>query len=433
MRQAQRENCNPVTTDHSNPAPDQQPGTRQKAQARPPAAEAPIPPGPVTHDQALAPPAPDQRYLPLLADVEASRRPERAWVRELFIVARVEKSDQLVGWLLYSYTDRHGLIDPAQWHPQNPPSVRHLIKRAGGISIATVTRALAELRRVGLYRSRRLSPGGPLIGEMAVIGRFRSPRTATLKGGGSAHGEPTPRLMVSPPDLYVEDVVKEHRPDPGRAAIAGTSREPPPPEDQQPDRSIPDGLISAIAGRSREHDVPFAEHAVRLRFARGQITTADLRRYLEDVLPPRMNAEDPEAVARWIADEAAGRTDRSRKGGYPAPPDDPRFTTEDPEDELDLAREQGQLQGLVDGRRAQARAGADECMAQIRRRFDLEPDPAAAPKSEAPEPALDAEYSVLEPPPAAAALEPEVDAEPAPRDLESFAPWPLDSPSHLEP
>ena len=49
----------------------------------------------------------------------------------------------------------------------------------------------------------------------------------------------------------------------------------------------------------------------------------DLRRYLEEVLPPRMNDGGPEAAERWKADEAAGRVDRTRVGGYPAP----RFTT----------------------------------------------------------------------------------------------------------
>ena len=93
---------------------------------------------------------------------------------------------------------------------------------------------------------------------------------------------------------------------------------------QQPDDISPEGerLIDALAGRSREHDLPFAEGAVRRRLAEGELTNADLRRRL-NTLPPRLATLTPE---QWAADEAAGRVDRRRKGGYPAPPDDPRFT-----------------------------------------------------------------------------------------------------------
>ena len=110
--------------------------------------------------------------------------------------------------------------------------------------------------------------------------------------------------------------------DPPRANSADRRR-----REQQPDRSASDGLITAIAARSREHDVRCSESGIRARLAAGVLKVEDLRRYLEDVLPPRMNDGGPEAAARWEADEAAGRVDRTRVGGYPAPPDDPRFTT----------------------------------------------------------------------------------------------------------
>lgn len=98
-------------------------------------------------------------------------------------------------------------------------------------------------------------------------------------------------------------------------------------QEQQPDRSTLDGLITAIAARSREHDLPCSEDGIRDRVSTGVLKVEDLRRYLEEVLPPRMNDGGPEAAERWKADEAAGRVDRTRVGGYPAPPDDPRFTT----------------------------------------------------------------------------------------------------------
>ena len=92
----------------------------------------------------------------------------------------------------------------------------------------------------------------------------------------------------------------------------------------------PEKLISAIRARSAEHDVTFLEADVRRRIAAGKLTTADLLEYLNEWLPPRVNHasnESDPAHQRFLADDAAGRTDRSRKGGYPAPPDDPRFTT----------------------------------------------------------------------------------------------------------
>ena len=71
--------------------------------------------------------------------------------------------------------------------------------------------------------------------------------------------------------------------------------------------------------------MPFAETAVRRRLTAGELTNIDLR-YRLNQLPPRLATLTAE---QWAADEAAGRVDRSRKGGYPAPPDDPRFTAAD--------------------------------------------------------------------------------------------------------
>ena len=351
-------------------------------------------PAPVEAAQAPDTPAPDSEpepgWLPLLADFERRRPPEKAWVRVLFNLAGITGAAQHTAWLLYSFAEPDGLIDTRKWakDKRRPPTIRRLIVTHGGPSMATVGRNLAELREVGLFRSRRLWPGGPLIGEMAILARFRHRRTAAPKPPTSAHSEQTPLLTVSrrtevqgmsdqgrapraepalqqPHSTTRQDRARES--EPRHVCECGHSwpasygptcngcfkpiTEPPTPQtrreveragrthyarkviagrqEQETDRA-PEKLISAIRARSAEHDVTFLEADVRRRIAAGKLTTADLLEYLNEKLPPRVNHasnESDPAHQRFLSDDAAGRTDRSRKGGYPAPPDDPRFTT----------------------------------------------------------------------------------------------------------
>ncbi|MCY3933664.1 MAG: hypothetical protein OYL41_11120 [Acidobacteriota bacterium] len=284
-------------------------------------------------------PADSQLTLRFFALVDGMRRkpPERGLWRELLnlalgdVRAFVHGSRPVaaaavwsVGWTLYGRADEAGIVEGF--------SVP-IIAADSRLGERTVRGAVALLRQWRILKMERPSRRAPARWRMnlggldwpAVRARVERERTdpspvtmtglspVTMTGLKCYNVE----LPISDPDLAAGTP---------RARRADQERQ----EQQQPD--LPPGdenLLRAIAGRSREHDVPFAEAAVRRRLAAGELNTVDLFEYLNNALPPRMNTQDPEAQARFDADEAAGRVDRNRKGGYPAPPDDPRFTMED--------------------------------------------------------------------------------------------------------
>lgn len=240
-----------------------------------------------------------------------------------------------VGEHLYFLANPAGIInDPVTGKPGMPIEG---IARTCRVSVRTAKTALAVLCRLRVVKQIRTSRRRSAIWTMNLGGLTWSAGVARLRRARQISGSETPLLdasgvmvtplsgvTITPPRRGTYGEISTARAAADRPARA---REAAHRQEQQPDRSAPDGLITAIAARSREHDVPCNESGIRDRLAAGVLKVEDLRRYLEDVLPPRMNDGGPEAAERWKTDEEAGLVDRTRVGGYPAPPDDPRFTT----------------------------------------------------------------------------------------------------------
>ncbi|MCY3786096.1 MAG: hypothetical protein OXG47_05135 [bacterium] len=223
-----------------------------------------------------------------------------------------------VGWTLYGRADEAGIVEGF--------SVP-IIAADSRLGERTVRGAVALLRQWRVLKMERPSRRAPARWRMNLGGldwpavRARAERERMGPSPVMVTGL-SPVMVTGLKGYNVGLPISES------IAAAGTSRASSADQEQQPSSPTrAENLIRAIAGRSREHDVPFAEAAVRRRVATGELSTDDLLSYLNDVLPPRMNTQDPEAHARFDADEAAGRVDRRRKGGYPVPPNDPRFTT----------------------------------------------------------------------------------------------------------
>lgn len=318
---------------------------------------------PVRDDQPHADDA-QQGLLPgLLATIRNYRSvpPERALFRELvfttvgrsietYVVGGLKisaSSIKLVAWSLFGRMNSAGVLIDDDGHPFS----RETYARDASLSKRAVRAALGFLKQARVIAVDpangphpeviRINVGGLdwsavrrrvkiLIGDRSNPDSSADQQSLLLYARGEAASplEGARGEAASPHEGYVRG---------GQISVsiaqaASTSRASSTDQEQQP--ALPPGgenLIRAIAGRSREHDVPFAEVAVRRRLAAGELTTDDLFRYLNDILPPRMNTQDHAAHARFDRDEVAGLVDRRRKGGYPAPPDDPRFTTDDEE------------------------------------------------------------------------------------------------------
>ena len=310
---------------------------------------------PVPDDQAPEPAGPQQLELRLFERIDAFHGvpPDRALWRELLDLAigtvktfRAQGQSlsaaavHHMGWAVYGRTNRAGIAEVtnnklAEDTRRKRPVVTALVTVLNRLRVIQTTRSSrrapsfhrlnlggmawpAIRRRARMMHDEQAKLDLQAEDQLSLPGSF--PRAASGQHYGPLSCQQSGQLKG-----YVQGQISVPI-----APAAGTSRASSADQEQQP--ASPTGaenLIRAIAGRSREHDVPFAETAVRRRVAAGELTTDDLFSYLNDALPPRMNTQDPEAHARFDADEAAGRVDRRRKGGYPAPPDDPRFTTED--------------------------------------------------------------------------------------------------------
>lgn len=305
---------------------------------------------PVPDNQAPAPddPQPDegpqQLELRLFERLDRFRGvpPEKALWRELLDVALGSSETFIengmtvsaaflhhVAWALFGRTDRAGIAKITDQDLAND------IRRPR--SRPRVTAALAVMRRLRISRSTRLNRRGPRL-HMLNLGGLDWPAIRRRIAAGARKQSSGPTQLEIPSGLHTRPLggpsglhtrqlkgVRTEEQISVSIAAAGTSRASL--DDRRQQQPSPEGkrLIDALAGRSREHDLPFAEDAVRRRLAAGNLTNADLRHRLNQ-LPPRLATLTPE---QWAADEAAGLVDRSRRGGYPAPPDDPRFTTED--------------------------------------------------------------------------------------------------------
>ena len=312
---------------------------------------------PAPDDQAPEPDGPQQLELRLFERIDAFRGvpPDRALWRELLDLAigtvktfRAQGQSlsaaavHHMGWAVYGRTNRAGIAEVtnnklAEDTRRKRPVVTALITVLNRLRVIQTTRAS---RRTPSFH--RLNLGGmawPAIRRRARMMHheqakldFQAENQLSLPAAAGGfprpasgqHCGPLSCQQSGPLKGYVQGQISESK------AAASTPRASSADQKQQP-ASHPgsENLIRAIAGRSREHDVPFAEEAVRRRVAAGELAVENLLSYLNDTLPPRMNTQDPEAHARFDADEAAGLVDRRRKGGYPSPPDDPRFTTED--------------------------------------------------------------------------------------------------------
>ena len=299
---------------------------------------------PVPDDQAPRPDDLQQLELRLFERVDQFRGvpPEKGLWRELLDLA-IGSSETFtangmtvsaaflhhVAWALFGRTDRAGIAKVTDQDLAN--DIRRPTSRS------RVTAAVAVMRRLRISRPTRLNRRGARIHALNLGGldwpaiRRRVAAVARKQSSGPTQLEiPSglhTRQLAGPSGLHTRQLegVRTEGQISESIAAAGTSRASS--ADRRKQQPSPEGerLIDALAGRSREHDLPFAEDAVRRRLAAGDLTNADLRHRLNQ-LPPRLVTLTPE---QWAADEAAGLVDRSRRGGYPAPPDDPRFTTED--------------------------------------------------------------------------------------------------------
>jgi len=297
-------------------------------------------------------------------------------------------------WAIYGRSDRAGIAHATD--RQLAADMRREPK--------AVTAGILVVRRLGIIRtiraSRRaarfhaLNLGGldwPAVRRRAVAHRREHQQRLDLADGHQlqlpASGVHTTPLN-SPSGVHttpLKGVRTEGQISRAKAA-AGTSRASSADRrrQQQPGRKNRiEGLIGAIAARSRALGRPFDEAEARRNLASGERTDDDLQRQADeldadclarpftdpatgrhvkrnpeaiaasvehqrclaaeegrpfDEAAARLEAEraddrhlaqclalgDPEAHARFDRDEAAGLVDRRRKGGYPAPPDDPR-------------------------------------------------------------------------------------------------------------
>lgn len=306
--------------------------------------------GPIPDNQAPAPDDPHQLELRLFERIDAFRGvpPDRALWRELVDLAiGTVRHFTAYGktlsagfihhltWTLYGRSDRAGiarvtdrqLADDMRREPKAVTAGILVVQRLG------IIRSIRASRRAARFHALNL--GGldwPAVRRRAVAHHREHQQHLELADGHQLQ-LPTSGVHTTPLNSSsgvhttpLEGVRTEGQISESIAA-AGTSRASM--IDRREQQPSPEGerLIDALAGRSREHDLPFAEDAVRRRLATGDLTNADLRHRLNQ-LPPRLATLTPE---RWAADEAAGLVDRSRRGGYPAPPDDSRFTAEDPQ------------------------------------------------------------------------------------------------------
>lgn len=292
---------------------------------------------------------PDQLNLRFFAFIEGctARPPDRGLWRELLDLALADArlfwhgGEQIsaaalwsVGLTLYMLADSAGRI--------RETSINRIAARAR-LAARTVRTALQVLARLRVVRQRRPKRREPMIRELNLGGldwpTIRR-RSAEIFAEQAINPSPSAATVAAlnpsePPECgdrrRTLGLVQREIPLEAPRATPGTSRardQQPADEDQQPIRKVESArrLIVAIVARSAEHDVPcVGEDVILHRFRDGKIDVGDLLIYLNETLPPRMD-DSPEAIARWQADDLAGRLDRSRKGGYPLPADDPRFT-----------------------------------------------------------------------------------------------------------
>lgn len=92
--------------------------------------------------------------------------PPRARLRRLFRLVGIHGSTQLVGWLVWSYSNKRGMSHPSQAE----------LSAAAGLSLSTTKRALRRLERVGVVWKRRRR--GASQYRLNLTGQRRPPRAA---------------------------------------------------------------------------------------------------------------------------------------------------------------------------------------------------------------------------------------------------------------
>ena len=131
-------------------------------------------------------------------------RPRRALWRELLALVRIVGPTQHLAFLLDSFSDDKGRAHVA----------RRTLADVGGLSVATVRRGLAELKRVGIIRAKRTRGASHYalnLGGNGFASRVR---------GGMGHTDPSRRVTQTHPEGSHRPILKKVRTEVSAAAAA---------------------------------------------------------------------------------------------------------------------------------------------------------------------------------------------------------------------
>ena len=284
---------------------------------------------PVHDDQAPEPDGPQQLELRLFERIDAFRGvpPDRALWRELLDLAigtvktfRTQGQSlsaaavHHMGWAVYGRTNRAGIAEVtnnklAEDTRRKRPVVTALITVLNRLRVIQTTRAS---RRTPSFH--RLNLGGmawPAIRRRARMMHHEQAKLdlqaedqLPLPGGfpRPASGQqcgPLSGQQCGPLKGYVQGEISRSKAAAGTSRASSSDR----PQEQQPGRTNLidriEGLIGAIAARSRSLARPFDEAKTRRDLASGERTIDDLQR--------QANELDADCLARPFTDPATGR------------------------------------------------------------------------------------------------------------------------------
>ena len=131
-------------------------------------------------------------------------RPRRALWRELLALVRIVGPTQHLAFLLDSYSDDKGRAHVA----------RRTLADVGGLSVATVRRGLAELKRVGIIRAKRTRGASHYALNLGGNG------FASRARGGMGHTDPSRRVTQTLLEGSHRPILKKVRTEVSAAAAA---------------------------------------------------------------------------------------------------------------------------------------------------------------------------------------------------------------------
>lgn len=289
------------------------------------------PPGPVTDGQASDSPAPDQPAEPKQASFAGfyavvvgmdGEPPDRALFREALAEALADGPDSFthcgysvdrstvhhVALAFYMRTNRAGVYDAGRRPGTRPMTLQAVLAADTHKKPRTMKAALWVMQILRLARHDRPKQRNRPARWSLNVGGLDWPmvraRVKALRAERSVVSPTTPR---KPPRGVVGDTTDRSRAtyDQGLPLVNAAAEPPrarePLQEQQQPFQTDPriEGLIGAIAGRSRALARPFNEAEARLELVRGERTVDDLQRQADEL--------DADCLARPFTDPATRR------------------------------------------------------------------------------------------------------------------------------